>query len=187
MNIKSRVNFVKTKMADRHLTQPVKDVSISTLLDRDFPITTLMLCEVYPDAQLNTTTMTWALYTFTISTLMDVWTTWGNHQVLPPGITSPSAASGCSWTFQHQLLWSRGYLCYLAFTITGLKDVLRCLQPVFNLRHHLLWSGVCLAITISSIILTLGVKKGSREGGHGEEREEMKDMQGCATMKSSSY
>ena len=77
MNIKSRVNFVKTKMADRHLTQPVKDVSISTLLDRDVPITTLMLCEVYPDAQLNTTTMTWALYTFTISTLMDVWTTWG--------------------------------------------------------------------------------------------------------------
>ena len=89
--------------------------------------------------------------------------------------------------FQHQLLRNRGYLCYLAFTITGLKDVLRCLQPVFNLRHHLLWSGVCLAITISSIILTLGVKKGSREGGHGEEREEMKDMQGCATMKSSSY
>ena len=178
-------------MADWHLTQPVKDVSISTLLDRDVPITTLMLCEVYPDAQLNTTTMTWALYTFTISALMDVSTTWGvqtarycrwellHHMWLPD-------VSGCYWKFQHHLLWSRGYLRYLAFTITGLKDVLRCLQPVVNLWHHILWSGVFLAITISSIILTLGVKKGSREGGHGEEREEMKDMQGCATMKSSS-
>ena len=61
-------------MAERHLTQPGKDVSISTQLDRDLPITTLMLCEVYPDVQLNTTTMMWALYTFTISSLMDIWT-----------------------------------------------------------------------------------------------------------------
>ena len=73
--MKSQVKFVKTKMAEQHLTQPVKDVSISAPLDRDFPITTLMLCEVYPDARLNTT-MTQALYTFTIFSLMDVWTTW---------------------------------------------------------------------------------------------------------------
>ena len=71
--MKSQVKFVKTKMAEQHLTQPVKDVSISAPLDRDFPITTLMLCEVYPDARLNTT-MTQALYTFTISSLMDIWT-----------------------------------------------------------------------------------------------------------------
>ena len=76
-NVNSQVSFVKTKMADRHWTQPVTDVSISAQPDRDLPITTLMLCEVYPDAQLNTTTMMWALYIFTISSLMDVWTTWG--------------------------------------------------------------------------------------------------------------
>ena len=139
--MKSQVKIVKTKMAERHVTQPVKDVSISTQMDRDFPITTLMLCEVYPDAQLNTTTMTWALYTFTISALMDVSTTWGvqtarycrwellHHMWLPD-------VSGCYWIFQHHLLWSRGYLRYLAFTITGLKDAPRCLQPVVNPQHH---------------------------------------------------
>ena len=74
--MKPQVKFVKTKMAERNLTQPVKDVSISIALDRDYPITTLMLCEVYPDAQLNPT-MTQALYSFTVSSLMDVWTTWG--------------------------------------------------------------------------------------------------------------
>ena len=56
-------------------TQPMKDVSISIQLDRDLPITSLKLCEFYPDARLNTT-MTQALYTFTIFSLMDVWTTW---------------------------------------------------------------------------------------------------------------
>jgi len=50
----SPVSFVKTKMAGRHWTQPVTDVPISALPDsRDLPITTVMLCEVYPDAELN--------------------------------------------------------------------------------------------------------------------------------------
>ena len=70
---KSQVEIVKTKMAERHVTQPVKDVSISTQMDRDFPITTLMLCEVYPDAQL----IMRVFNSFIISTLMDVSTTWG--------------------------------------------------------------------------------------------------------------
>lgn len=69
----SQVSFVKTKMAGRHWTQPRKDVSSSALPGRDLPITTLRLCEVYPDAELNTR----ALYTSTISSLMDVSTTWG--------------------------------------------------------------------------------------------------------------
>jgi len=51
----------------------VTDDSISAQPDRDLPITTVMLCEVYPDAELNTR----ALYTFTISSLMAVSTTWG--------------------------------------------------------------------------------------------------------------
>jgi len=89
-NVNSPVSLVKTKMADRHWTQPVTDVSISAQPDRDLPITTLMLCEVYPDAELNTR----ALYTLTISSLMAVSTTW-EHQ--PPGtmwrVTSPPSAS----------------------------------------------------------------------------------------------
>ena len=72
-NVNSQVSLVKTKMADRHWTQPVTDVSISAQPDRDLPITTLMLCEVYPDAELNTR----ALNTLTISSLMAVSTTWG--------------------------------------------------------------------------------------------------------------
>ena len=85
-------------MTNQYCKQPVKDVSISrlagqrfshhstdicvslTLMDPvfpwsagDLPITTLMLFEVYPDAKLNMR----ALYTFTISSLMDVSTTWG--------------------------------------------------------------------------------------------------------------
>ena len=44
---------------------------------RYLPITTLMLCVVYPDAKLYTR----ALYTFTISSLMDVSTTWGAQTI----------------------------------------------------------------------------------------------------------
>ena len=58
---------------------------------------------------------------------------------------------------QYPLLWSSGYLGYLAFTITS-----------------------------NTYFLALGVKKGPEEEGHREEREE-KDKQRCATMKSSSY
>ena len=68
MKNKSQVSFVQSKMAGRQLSQHVKDVSISALLDRDLPIATQMLFEVYPDVQLNTTT-TRALYTLTISSL----------------------------------------------------------------------------------------------------------------------
>ena len=81
MKTKSQVSFVKTKMADRHLPQHVKDVPISALLDRDFPITTLMLCEVNSEVR--------TLYTFTISSLKDVSTTWRTH-------SSPPPALGCS-------------------------------------------------------------------------------------------
>ena len=147
MNIKSRVNFVKTKMAEQHLTQPVKDVSISAPLDRDFPITTLMLCEVYPDAQLNTTTMMWALYTFTISSLMDVWTTWG---------------------VQTTRYCVRELLHLLSF-----PAVPPLMSPASS-TSSTIYSGVeATAATGPSpspaptIFLALGVKKGPWEGGHG--------------------
>ena len=93
-----------------------------------------------------------ALYTFNISSLMDASTTWGatNHQVpcgellhhlqLPRrAITDVSS----HLILQQHLLWSSGYLGYLAFTITG------------NVNF-----------------LALGVKKGpgERGRGHGEER-----------------
>ena len=80
-NMNSQVSFAKTKMADRHLPHHVKDVPISALLDRDLPITTLMLFEVNSEVR--------ALYTFTISSLKDVSTTWGTR-------TSPPSAFGCS-------------------------------------------------------------------------------------------
>ena len=81
MKTKSQVSFVKTKMADWHLPQHVKDVPISAMLDRDFPITTLMLGEVNSEVR--------TLYTFTISSLKDVSTTWRTH-------SSPPPALGCS-------------------------------------------------------------------------------------------
>lgn len=40
-------------MADQHWTQHVKDVSISVRPDRDFPITTLILCEDDPEGPLH--------------------------------------------------------------------------------------------------------------------------------------
>ena len=77
-------------MADQQWTQHVKDVSISVRLDRDLPITTLMLCEVYPDAQL----IMRVLKSFIISTLMDVTTTWGAQTTrYYVGISSPPPAS----------------------------------------------------------------------------------------------
>ena len=154
MKTKSQVSFVKTKMADRHLPQHVKDVPISALLDRDFPITTLMLCEVNSEVR--------TLYTFTISSLKDVSTTWRTHSSPPPALGCSQMLSDVCGQFnlQHHLLWSSGYFGYLAFTISG---------------------------TIYS--LALGVKKGPGERGHGDtgRREDRRDKQGCATMKSSSY
>ena len=124
-----------------------------------------MLFEVYPDAKLNTR----ALYTFTISSLMDVSTTWGAqttrycvgeilHHLQLPGCSATDVSSQLN--LQHHLLWSSGYLGYPAFTITS--DI---------------------------TFLALGVKKGPGEGGHGDtgRREDKKDKLGCATMKSSSY
>ena len=147
---KSQVEIVKTKMAERHVTQPVKDVSISTQMDRDFPITTLMLCEVYPDAQLNTTTMMWALYIFTISSLMDVWTTWG---------------------VQTTRYCVRELLHLLSF-----PAVPPLMSPASS-TSSTIYSGVeATAATgpspspVPATFLALGAKKGPGEGGHGEER-----------------
>ena len=151
--MKSQVKFVKTKMAEQHLTQPVKDASISAPLDRDFPITTLMLCEVYPDAQLNTT-MTQALYTFTISSLMDVWTTWG---------------------VQTTRYCVRELLHLLSFTAVP------PLMPPASSTSSTIYSGVeATAATgpspspVPATFLALGAKKGPGEGDTGR-REEMRD------------
>ena len=145
--MKSQVKIVKTKMAEHHVTQPVKDVSFSIQLDRDLPITTLMLCEVYPDVQLNTTTMMWALYIFTISSLMDVWTTWG---------------------VQTTRYCVRKLLHLLSF-----PEAPPLMSPASS-TSSTIYSGVeATAATGPSpspaptIFLALGVKKGPWEGGHG--------------------
>ena len=107
-----------------------------------------MLCVVYPDAKLNTR----ALYTFTISSLMDVSTTCGstNHQVPCGELLHHLQLPRCAITdvsshlnLQQHLLWSSGYLGYLAFTING-----------------------------NTNFLALGVKKGPEEEGHGDTGEE---------------
>ena len=168
--MKSQVEIVKTKMAERHVTQPVKDVSISTQMDRDFPITTLMLCEVYPDAQLNTTTMMWALYIFTISSLMDVWTTWGvqttrycvrellhllSFPAVPP-LMSPASSTS-----------STIYSGVEATAATGPSP--SPVQPSCSRCEE-------------------GTQGGGTWGGGGDEtRDKMRDQQGYATMKSSLY
>ena len=84
-----------------------------------------MLFEVYPDAKLNMR----ALYTFTISSLLDVSTTRGatNYYQVPRGeflhhLQLPRRAStdvSSHLILQQHLLWSSGYLGYLAFTIAG--------------------------------------------------------------------
>ena len=108
-----------------------------------------MLCEVYPDARLNTT-MTQALYTFTISSLMDVWTTWG---------------------VQTTRYCVRKLLHLLSF-----PDDPPLMSPASS-TSSTIYSGVeATAATgpspspVPATFLAPGVKKGPREGGHGEER-----------------
>ena len=144
--MKSQVNFVKNQDGrGAFYTQPMKDVSISIQLDRDLPITSLKLCEFYPDARLNTT-MTQALYTFTIFSLMDVWTT---------------------WAVQTTRYCVRELLHLLSF-----PDVSPLMSPASS-TSSIIYSGVeATAATGPSpspaptIFLALGVKKGHGEGGH---------------------
>ena len=169
--MKSQVNFVKNQDGrGAFYTQPMKDVSISIQLDRDLPITSLKLCEFYPDARLNTT-MTQALYTFTIFSLMDVWTTWA--------------------------VQTTRYCVRELFHLLSFPDVSPLMSPASS-TSSIIYSGVeqklprlHLAFTITDVtnFLALGVKKGPGEGGHGDtgRREDKKDKLGCATVKSSSY
>ena len=112
-----------------------------------------MLFEVYPDAKLNMR----ALYTFTISSLLDVSTTWGNCFTTSSFPDVPSLMSPASSTS------SNIYSGAVATSATWLSP-----SPATQLP-----SSRC--------------EEGTRgEGTRGGERTP-RGWQGCATMKSSSY
>ena len=103
-----------------------------------------MLCVVYPDAKLYTR----ALYTFTISSLMDVSTTWGAQTIR--------------------------YHVGNYFTTSSFPDVPSLTSPAISTSSSIYSGAVATSATWPSPspatlnCQALGVKKGPGEEGHGD-------------------